>query len=60
MAHGLLMKNAVSTYPRDAISLAGLREPQNTAERDDGERRNVVGGSAARVIPRLAGVARAL
>ena len=43
-------------YPRDAISIAGLRQLQNTAELDDGERRNVLGGSAARLIPRLARV----
>jgi aminocarboxymuconate-semialdehyde decarboxylase len=41
-------------YPRDAISIAGLRQLQNTAELDDGERRGVLGGSAARLIPRLA------
>jgi aminocarboxymuconate-semialdehyde decarboxylase len=45
-------------YPRDAISIAGLRQLQNTAELDDGERRGVLGGSAARLIPRLARVAR--
>ncbi len=33
-------------YPRDAISIAGLRQVQNTAELDDGERRGVLGGSA--------------
>ena len=43
-------------YPRDAISIAGLRQLQNTAELDDGERRGVLGGSAARLIPRLAPV----
>jgi 6-methylsalicylate decarboxylase len=41
-------------YPRDAISIAGLRQLQSTAELDDGERRGVLGGSAARLIPRLA------
>ena len=41
-------------YPRDAISIAGLRQLQNTAELDDGERRSVLGGSAERLIPRLA------
>jgi aminocarboxymuconate-semialdehyde decarboxylase len=41
-------------YPRDAISIAGLRQLQNTAELDDGERRGVLGESAARLIPRLA------
>jgi 6-methylsalicylate decarboxylase len=40
-------------YPRDAISIAGLRQLQNTAELDDDERRGVLGGSAARLIPRL-------
>jgi 6-methylsalicylate decarboxylase len=43
-------------YPRDAISIGGLRQLQNTAELDDGERRDVLGGSAARLIPRLARV----
>jgi aminocarboxymuconate-semialdehyde decarboxylase len=43
-------------YPRDAISIAGLRQLQNTAELDDGERRDILGGSAARLIPRLAPV----
>jgi aminocarboxymuconate-semialdehyde decarboxylase len=43
-------------YPRDAISIGGLRQLQNTAELDDGERRGVLGGSAARLIPRLAPV----
>jgi predicted TIM-barrel fold metal-dependent hydrolase len=41
-------------YPRDAISIAGLRQLQRTAELDDDERRAVLGASAARVIPRLA------
>ena len=41
-------------YPRDAISIAGLRHLETTAELDDGERRDVLGGSAARLIPRLA------
>jgi len=43
-------------YPRDAISIAGLRHLQHTAELDDGERRDVLGASAARLIPRLAAV----
>ena len=43
-------------YPRDAISIGGLRHLQNTAELDDDERRGVLGGSAARLIPRLARV----
>ena len=41
---------------REAISIGGLRQLQNTAELDDGERRGVLGGSAARLIPRLARV----
>jgi aminocarboxymuconate-semialdehyde decarboxylase len=41
-------------YPRDAISIAGLRQLRQTAELDDGERRGVLGASAARLIPRLA------
>jgi predicted TIM-barrel fold metal-dependent hydrolase len=46
-------------YPRDAISIAGLRQLQQTAELDDSERRGVLGASAARLIPRLAGVGSA-
>jgi 6-methylsalicylate decarboxylase len=41
-------------YPRDTISIGGLRHLQNTAELEDDERRGVLGGSAARLIPRLA------
>jgi aminocarboxymuconate-semialdehyde decarboxylase len=41
-------------YPHDAISIAGLRQLEETAELDDGERRGVLGESAARLIPRLA------
>ena len=41
-------------YPRDAISIGGLRQLEQTAELDDGERRGVLGASAARLIPRLA------
>ena len=40
-------------YPLDTISIGGLRHIQNTAELDDGEREAVLGGSAARLIPRL-------
>jgi predicted TIM-barrel fold metal-dependent hydrolase len=47
-------------YPRDAISIGGLRQLQNTGELDDDERRGVLGGSAARLIPRLARVADTL
>jgi predicted TIM-barrel fold metal-dependent hydrolase len=47
-------------YPRDAISIGGLRQLQNTAELDDEERRGVLGESAARLIPRLARVTSAL
>jgi aminocarboxymuconate-semialdehyde decarboxylase len=43
-------------YPRDAISIAGLHQLQNTTELDDGERLRVLSGSAARLIPRLARV----
>ena len=42
-------------YPRDAISIAGLRRLEQTAELDDGERRGVLGASAEKLIPRLAG-----
>jgi predicted TIM-barrel fold metal-dependent hydrolase len=47
-------------YPRDAISIAGLRQLQRTAELGDGERRGVLGASAARLIPRLAGASDSL
>jgi aminocarboxymuconate-semialdehyde decarboxylase len=40
-------------YPRDAISIGGLRHIENTAELDDRERRAVLGESAIRLIPRL-------
>ena len=41
-------------YPRDAISIGGLRQLQTTAELDDDERSALLGASAARLIPRLA------
>jgi aminocarboxymuconate-semialdehyde decarboxylase len=47
-------------YPRDAMSIAGLRQLQNTHELDDDERQGVLGGSAARLIARLARVESAL
>jgi predicted TIM-barrel fold metal-dependent hydrolase len=43
-------------YPHDDISIGGLRQLQNTAELDDRERGGVLGGSAVRLIPRLARV----
>jgi aminocarboxymuconate-semialdehyde decarboxylase len=43
-------------YPRDAISIGGLRQVERTLELDDDERSGVLGGSAARLIPRLARV----
>src|SRR2546423_341765 len=46
--------------PRDAISIAGPRQLRHTPELDDGDRRAVLGGSAARLIPRLAGTAEPL
>jgi aminocarboxymuconate-semialdehyde decarboxylase len=47
-------------YPRDAMSIAGLRQLQHTAELDDSERRGVLGESAAELIPRLAGASEPL
>ena len=41
-------------YPRDEISIGGLRSVQGTAELDDDERRGVLGGTAQRLFPRLA------
>jgi hypothetical protein len=40
-------------YPRDAISIGGLRQLRQTAELDDGERGGILGATAARLIPRL-------
>ena len=39
-------------YPRDASSIAGLRQLRNTAELENRERRGFLGGAAARLIPR--------
>lgn len=41
-------------YPHDAISIAGLRQLQNTRELEDEERPGLLGETAARLIPRLA------
>jgi predicted TIM-barrel fold metal-dependent hydrolase len=41
-------------YPRDAISIGGLRQMQTTLELSDDERHAILGGSAARLLPRLA------
>jgi predicted TIM-barrel fold metal-dependent hydrolase len=43
-------------YPSGAISIGGLRQLRDTPELDDDERRAVLGGSAAGLIPRLARV----
>jgi 6-methylsalicylate decarboxylase len=40
-------------YPRDNISIGGLRQLERSAELDDHERRRVLGETAARLIPRL-------
>jgi aminocarboxymuconate-semialdehyde decarboxylase len=47
-------------YPRDAISIRGLRHLQRSDELDAGERRGVLGDAAARLIPRVARVGSAL
>jgi aminocarboxymuconate-semialdehyde decarboxylase len=44
-------------YPHNEISIAALRQLKSTAELDDGERRGILGESAARLISRLARVA---
>ena len=44
-------------YPRNEISIGGLRHVERTAELDDEERRGVLGETAARLIPRLAAAA---
>jgi 6-methylsalicylate decarboxylase len=43
-------------YPRDEISIGGLRQLETTMELSDDERRAILGGSAARLLPRLARV----
>jgi predicted TIM-barrel fold metal-dependent hydrolase len=40
-------------YPRDAISIGGLRQLQSTGELDDGERRGLLGEAATELFPRL-------
>jgi 6-methylsalicylate decarboxylase len=40
-------------YPHDEISIGGLRRLEETAEFDADQRRAVLGGTAARLIPRL-------
>jgi 6-methylsalicylate decarboxylase len=45
-------------YPHDEISIGGMRSVQHTAELADDERRAVLGGTAERLIPRLAGISR--
>jgi predicted TIM-barrel fold metal-dependent hydrolase len=44
-------------YPRDAISIAGLRQLETTVELSHDERHAILGGSAGRLFPRLAHVA---
>jgi predicted TIM-barrel fold metal-dependent hydrolase len=44
-------------YPRNEITIGGLRHLEQTAELDDLERRGVLGGTAARLIPRLGAAA---
>ena len=41
-------------YPHDEISIGGLRQLEHTDELSDDERRGMLGGTAARLIPRLA------
>jgi 6-methylsalicylate decarboxylase len=41
-------------YPDNAISIGGLRQLERTAELDDDARRDVLGGTAGRLFPRLA------
>jgi 6-methylsalicylate decarboxylase len=41
-------------YPRNDISIGGLRQLERSGELDDDERRGVLGETAARLIPRLA------
>jgi predicted TIM-barrel fold metal-dependent hydrolase len=46
-------------YPRDAISIGGLRQLETTRELSDDERQAVLGESAVRLLPRLARLAAA-
>ena len=46
-------------YPRNEISIGGLRQLERTVELDDEERRGVLGETASRLIPRLAAAAPA-
>jgi len=41
-------------YPADAISIAGLRQLEQTSELQDDERRDLLGETAMRLVPRLA------
>ena len=41
-------------YPQDAISIGGLRQLEHTSELNADERRDVLGGTAGRLFPRLA------
>jgi predicted TIM-barrel fold metal-dependent hydrolase len=41
-------------YPADAISIAGLRQLEQTTELQDDERRDILGETAMRLVPRLA------
>jgi len=45
-------------YPRNTISIGGLRGLERTAELDEDERHDLLGGTAARLLPRLAPSAR--
>jgi aminocarboxymuconate-semialdehyde decarboxylase len=40
-------------YPRDAISIGGVRHLRDSAELDDDSRRSILGGCAARILPGL-------
>jgi 6-methylsalicylate decarboxylase len=58
-----MLTNAGGSYLGDSRFdpiFAELRQLQKTAELDDGERRGVLGGSATRLIPRLAPVGSTL
>jgi 6-methylsalicylate decarboxylase len=41
-------------YPQNTISIGGLRSLESTAELDEDERQDVLGGTAVRLLPRLA------
>jgi hypothetical protein len=48
------MSRTIDLHHHDDISIGGLRALRRTAELADEERRDVLGGTGSRLIPRLA------